>query len=103
MLIDEDRISVRVDGYEAGGAARGLVRLLQLHSLGLELALQFADVSECGQVPSVAVPTGIEGKDVRLKHSLKKPDHIIPVLENQPALGCIPGKDIETQLLVEGP
>src|SRR5262249_15631055 len=47
VLIDEDWISIRVNSEETGRPCRALVRLLlQLHSLGLQLALQLADVCE---------------------------------------------------------
>src|SRR5262245_51721537 len=62
MLVDKDRVPVRVHDDEAGWPRRRLVRLLmQLHSLGLELALQVADVRKRGQSPGIAIPAGIEG------------------------------------------
>ena len=49
MLIDEDRVSIRVHSDEAGWPRCALVRLLlQLHPLCLQLALQIADVGERG-------------------------------------------------------
>jgi hypothetical protein len=41
------------------------------------LALRIADVGEGGELLSVAVPAGIEGENVFLKHPLKKPDRMI--------------------------
>src|SRR5437660_5448978 len=35
------------------------------------------------------------------KHPLKKPDHVIAVLQDQPVLRGIPGEDLETELFVE--
>jgi len=50
MLIDKDRVSVRVHHKETGRPRRGLVRLLlQLHPSCLQLARQFADTGERGQ------------------------------------------------------
>ncbi len=81
MLIDEDRVSIRVHSDEAGWPRCALVRLLlQLHPLRLKLALQLANVGESGELPSVAVPAGIEGENVLLKLPLKKPDRVIAVL-----------------------
>jgi hypothetical protein len=43
-----------------------------------------------------AVPAGVEGENVFLKHPLKQPDRVIAVLQDQPVLRGIPGKDLET-------
>jgi len=49
VLIDEDRVSVWVCGDEAGWAGCAFVCLLfELHALGIQLALQIADVGERG-------------------------------------------------------
>ena len=104
VLIDEDRVSIRVHGDEAGRPRGALVRLLlQLHPLRLQLALQLADVGERGELLGVAVPAGVEGEDVLLEHPLKQPDRVIAVLQDQPVLRGIPGEDLETELLVEAP
>src|SRR5215510_13655234 len=104
VLIEEDWISIRVNGEEAGRPRCALVRLLlQLHSLGLQLALQLTDVCESGQLLGVAVPARVEGEDVLLKHSLKQPDYVIAVLHDQPVLRRIPGEGLKTELLVKGP
>ncbi len=104
MLIDEDRVSIGVHGEEAGRPRCALVRLLlQRHPLCLQLALQVADVGERGKLLGVAVPPGVEGENVLLEHPLKKPDRVIAVLQDQPVLRCIPGEDLETELLVEPP
>ena len=72
MLIDEDRVSIRIHGNEAGRPSRALVRLLlQLHPLCLQLALQLADVGESGELLGVTVPAGIEGENVLLKRKMK--------------------------------
>jgi hypothetical protein len=47
MLIDEDRVSIRVHSDEAGRPRCALsCRLLQLHPLGSWLALQLTNVGE---------------------------------------------------------
>src|SRR5262249_16913150 len=103
MLIEEDWIPIRVQSHEAGWPRCALVGLLyQLHALGLQLALQFADVRERGQFLGVAVPARVEGQDVLLKHFLKKPYHVIAVLHDQPVLRGVPDESLETELLVEG-
>src|SRR2546422_4876208 len=102
MLIDEDRVSIRVHSDEAGRPRCVLVRLLlQRHPLCLQLALQIADIGERGELLSVAVPAGVEGENVLLKHPLKKPDGVIAVLQDQPVLRGVPGEDLETELFVE--
>ena len=63
MLINENLISIRVYGHEAGRPGGLLIRLLeQFHALRLQLALQFADIGEGGQILRVAVPAGIKGE-----------------------------------------
>ena len=58
VLIDEDRVSIRVHRDEAGRPRRALVRLLlQLHALGLQLALQLADVGERGAASGRCCPS----------------------------------------------
>jgi hypothetical protein len=53
MLIDEDRVSIRIHGDEAGRPRCALVALcLQPHSVGLRPALQVADVGELGRARS---------------------------------------------------
>ena len=47
--------------------------------------------------------TAIEGEDVSLKHPLKEPDHVIPILHDQPILRGVSSEDFETELLVEFP
>ena len=47
VLVDENRVAVRVGQHEARRAGRGLVRLLiEGRAGGLELALELADVGE---------------------------------------------------------
>ena len=61
MLIDEDRVSIRVHSDEAGRPRCALVRLLlQLHPLCLQLALQIADVGERGELLSVLSQPGLK-------------------------------------------
>ena len=104
MLIDEDRVSVRVHDDETGWAAGRFVRsLLQLHSLSLELALQFTDIRKLGQPLGIAVPAGVEREDVLLEHPLKKTDRVIAVLHDQPVLRGISCDGLEAQLLIEAP
>ena len=82
MLIDEDWVSVRVHDNEARWPRCRLVcLLLQLHSLGLELPLQVADVRK-RRTLSVAIPAGVEGEDVFLEHPLKEPDGVVAVFQD---------------------
>src|SRR6185295_4785924 len=104
MLIEEERVAVRVHGDEACRPRRAFVRLLlEGHPLGLQLALQVPNVRERVELLRVAVPAGIEREDVLLEHPLKEPDHMIAVLQNQPVLRSVPGESLETELLVERP
>src|SRR5215207_7934484 len=102
VLIDEDRVSVRIHGDEAGRPDCTLVCLaLELHAVRLQLALQLADVGKSGELLGVLVPAGVEGEDVPLEHPLKKTDHVIAVLQDQPVLCGIAAKDREAKLLVK--
>src|SRR5574341_1229024 len=104
MLINEDLISIRIYSHEAGWPGGVFVRLLlQFHPFRLQLALQLADIGERGEILSVAVPAGVKGEDVLLKHPLKQPDHVIAVLHNQPFLRGIAHEDLETELFVKVP
>jgi hypothetical protein len=104
MLIDKDRIAIRVYRDEAGWSRGALVRLLgQLHPVCLELALQLADIGKRGELLGVAVPSGVEGEHILLEHPLKQPDDVITVLHNQPVLCGIPAEDLEAERLVKPP
>src|SRR5215212_1415033 len=104
MLIDEDRVSIRVHSEETGWPGCALVcLLLQLHPFCLQLALQIADVSKRGELLCVAVPARVEGENVLLKHALEKSDRVTTVLQDQPILRGIPSEDLETELFVESP
>ena len=81
MLVDEDRITIRVDHHEAGGAGGGLVGFGgQLDPLRFQSALKFADVGEGIELSSVAVPPWVEGQDVFVEHALKQADGVLTVL-----------------------
>src|SRR5206468_4539096 len=104
MLIDEDRVAVRVHDDETGWPRGRLVRhLLQLHPLSLEPALQLADIRKSRQPLGIGVPAWVEGEDVLLEHALKKPDGVIPVLQDQPVLRSISCEGLEAKLLIEAP
>ena len=67
-----------------------------------ELPLELTDVGERGPLLGILVPAGVEGEDVLLEHPLKQPDHVVTVLQDQPAPRRISGEDLEAELLVEG-
>ena len=104
MLIDQDRVAIRIDGNEAGRPRGALVHLLlQLHALSLQLPLQFPDIGEGPARPGVLVPPRVEGENVPLEHPLKQADHVIAVLQDQPVLRGIAGEGREPELFVELP
>jgi hypothetical protein len=56
VLVDEDRIPVRIDGDEARGPPGALVGFRhELHSVRLELSLELAHVGERVELGAVAV------------------------------------------------
>ncbi len=75
MLVDENRIAVRIDQHEArrpGAALVGFVR--ELEPLRLEAALVLAHVGELLDCLSLVVPPWVEGEDVALEHALEQPE-----------------------------
>jgi hypothetical protein len=73
VLIDEDRIAIRVHRNKAGRSGCTLVRLfLESYPFCLELTLQLTDVSERIESLGVAIPSGVEGKNILLEHALKE-------------------------------
>jgi hypothetical protein len=87
VLIDEDRIAVRVYRDETGRPGGTLVSLLlQTYALCLQLPLQLADIREHGEGLGVTIPTRIERENVFLEHPLKEAYDVIPVFEDQPVL-----------------
>ena len=102
MLIEENRVAIRVHYNEARGPGGVLICLAhQLYALRLQLALEFAHVGECIQLLGVLVPAGIEGQDVPLEHTLKKTDHMVAILQDEPVLGDVSAKNLKTELLIE--
>ena len=63
VLVDENRISIRIDGDKAGGTGRGFVGLRR-----------------------VPVPAWIERQGIFFEHSLEQTDRVIAVPQYQPIL-----------------
>jgi len=69
VLIDHDRVPVRVNGNKAAGPGRMFVCLIhQRYALGLQLALQIANVGEGAQLLCVAVSPRVESEGVLFEH-----------------------------------
>ena len=76
MLIDEDRVAVRIDEDKAGRPLSFLLgRLREFEPLLAKLSLQLPDVLELGQGFLILVPARVEGQDVLVEHSLEQPDN----------------------------
>ena len=64
MLVDQDRVAVRVDHHEAGRPGAGLVGLGgDLDSLRLELALELPDVGELIEARQAGVDRWLERRE----------------------------------------
>src|SRR5688572_20976321 len=75
VLVEQDRVAVRVDDHEVGGAGGRLVR--RGHRLDAVLAqatLQFAHIRVGRRGVAVGVPTWIEREHVAVEHALEEPD-----------------------------
>src|SRR5262249_12243849 len=102
VLIDQNRIPIRIDHHEIRRASGCFVGFRgELNSLALQLALQLANVGELVQLVAVLIPTGIEAQGVLLEHPLEESDLVVTVLENEPVLGGIPAHGLEAERLVE--
>lgn len=72
MLVDQDRVAVRVQEHEGSRAGGGLVGFVhEFQALGFELALQLARVGERFQRLGVLVPAGVEGQDIFCEYALE--------------------------------
>ena len=102
MLIDQNRVTVRINHHKTGRTVRTFIRFRnQLNAKTFELALQFPNVREIPERLRIAVPSRIEGEDVLFEHALKQPDGGFSIPYNQPVLRLTPGKYRKTQLLVK--
>src|SRR5215208_543967 len=104
MLVDENRVSIRIDHDEAGRTCGALVRFAhELHAVRPELALQLAHVGEAREWLGVAVPARVEGQNVLLEHALEEADDVIAALQDQPVLRRVAGEVPEAEPLIELP
>src|SRR3954468_1411962 len=102
MLIEQNRISVRINDHETRRAGRTLVsRDGQRHALRLEAALQRSNVVELAERLCVLIPSRIERQGVALEHALKETDDGVPILEDLPSFRCVAGEGCEAKLFVE--
>src|SRR5882762_1186914 len=68
VLVEEDFVAVGIDGGEAGWT--GGIRIGgggEFYALGLQFALDLADVGEGGKFGGVLVPARIESEDIFLE------------------------------------
>src|SRR6187455_2165671 len=72
VLVEEDRVAVRIEDEEAARPGRALVRLGdERDTLCLELALRLAHVGERPRRPPVLVPARVEREHVLLEQALE--------------------------------
>jgi hypothetical protein len=98
MLIDQNRIAVGIHDHKTRRTGRFFIRFgLERDSLYFELALKITNVRKCIEFLGVAVPAGIKSEDVLFEHSLKHPNRVIPVFENQPILRRVSREHLEPE------
>ena len=103
MLIEKDRVAVRVGDHETGRAFPGFQPgfLRQRHAIVAQRRRQGADVSSAGYLLRVAVPPRVEGQCVALEHALEQADGRGLVLQDQPALILIAANSLIAELFVK--
>lgn len=103
VLVDEDRVPVRVDHHQVSRACCALIGFGgHLNALRFQLTLQFADVGEFRKRLRIVVPSGIKGEHVFLKHALKQADRGRAVFKDQPVLRSVSTENREAKLLIKG-
>jgi len=96
VLINQNWISVGVNDHEARGSYCALIGfVLYVQTTRFKLSLKIAHVRERIELIAVFVPTGIEGQNIFLEHSLKQSNGVIPILHYQPILSCVPTENVE--------
>lgn len=102
MLIDEDRVAVRVDEHAACGTGGGLVGFgRQSQTSARERFLDVADVIEIRQRGAGSIPAGVERQAVLVEHALEQSDGAGFVLHDG-IMFAIAGDDSKAEFLIEG-
>lgn len=102
MLIEQERVAVRVDDIEVRRSLGRLVRLgRHRETARLQGALHIPHVLEVHQGLLVLRPSRVERHHVLVEHSLEQPDPRGPVLEDDPILLELAADLLEVELLVE--
>lgn len=104
MLVDQDRVSIRIDQHQTGGTGGRFISFAhEFDPLRFQFPLQLADIGKRVEFLRVLVPAGVEREDVLVEHALEQADDMRAVLENQPVLSCIAMKRFEAKFLIETP
>lgn len=102
VLIDKDRVAVRINEHQACGPRRGFIcGSRQSHASTFERPLDGADIIEIGEGCAVPVLAGVVRQEVLLEQPLKKSDRAGLVLKNEPVLGLIAADRTKTKHFVE--
>src|SRR5262249_47355617 len=102
VLIDEDRVAIRIQQDKTRRARRRLVGLRdQGNALSLERLLDVANIVEIAQRVTATVPAGVERQGVLLEDPLKQPDGAGLILKDQPVPGGVAEDSAEAELLVK--
>jgi hypothetical protein len=103
MLIDQDRVAVRIDQRDVGRAGGGPFGLGgECQAGGFELGFNLPHIVECGERFALAIPAGVERETVLFEHALEETDRGLTVAEYEPVLLHVSAHGGETKFLVEG-
>ncbi len=102
MLIDEDRVPVGIEQHQTRRPSARLIGFgRERKPLAHQRSLNVAHVFEVGERIIGAIPAGVEGQHVLLKHPLEEADGGGLVLEDQPFLSLVAARHLEPELLVK--
>ena len=105
MLIDQDRVPIRIREDQARRTRGGLIgRHSRFEPPASEYPLNIAHVVKVAQRVPASIPPGIERQHVpRVLRPLKEPDGAGRVLQDQPVLRLIARDLPEAELFIERP
>lgn len=102
MLVDENRVTIRIEYHHAGRTAGGFIRFsYRSDSAGLQRPLDLPYIVEIVKRLGLLSPPWVERERVALKHSLKESDHAIAVAEDEPVLSLVSSGLLKSEFLVE--
>lgn len=103
MLIDENRVSVRINQHQTGRTGGGFICLgRERKPLGFKAFLNLPNIGELVERLALGGPAWVKGECVAVKRPLEQADRDGSVPEDQPILGRVSHHLFESELFVEG-